>query len=121
MLIEGCLLTLAFFATGLVVTLLAHWLIPIVLPPSYVRSLGYMDILIATFVIGVPGAMSEIYFRTQQDEKSQYMLRTVAAVVGVIAPFLLVLRWGAYGAATGRFLASLALSVFGIWLFARQG
>jgi O-antigen/teichoic acid export membrane protein len=121
MVIEGSLLTLAFLVTGLVVALLAHWLIPIILPPSYVRSLGYMDLLIATFVIGVPGAMSEIYFRTQQDEKHQYLLRTVAAVVGVVAPFLLILRWGAYGAATGRLLASLVLSVFGIWLFARQG
>jgi hypothetical protein len=37
------------------------------------------------------------------------------------APFLLILRWGAYGAATGRLLASLVLSIFGIGRFARQG
>jgi O-antigen/teichoic acid export membrane protein len=119
--IEGGLLTLGFSAIGLIVALLAHWLIPIVLPVSYVRSLGYMNLLIATSVIGLPGAMAEIYFRTLQDEKRQYLLRTVAAFIGVTAPLLLIFRWGAYGAATGRLIANLVFSVFGIWLFARHG
>jgi O-antigen/teichoic acid export membrane protein len=119
--IEGSLLTLCFFALGMIVALLAHWLIPLILPPSYARSLGYMDLLIATSVIGVPGAMAEIFFRTQQDERRQYMLRTVAAGVGVLAPLLLVFRWGAYGAATGRLIANLVFSTFGVWLFTRQG
>jgi O-antigen/teichoic acid export membrane protein len=119
-LLEGVLVWLGLIAAGVVVALLAHLLIPIVLPPSYASSLGYMDVLIATVLIGTPGGLAELFFRTQQDARRQYLMRAVSAAVGVVAPILLVFRWGAYGAAAGRFLANLVLSMLGVYLFLRE-
>lgn len=76
-----------------------------------------MDWLITIFVVSIPGFLAETYFRTEQNEKRQYLIRIVAAIVGVAAPTLLVFRWGAYGALAGRLLASIILSLIGIWLF----
>jgi len=118
--VEGGVIWLGFIGLGLLVSLLGHWLIPLILPPSYSGSLGYMDILIATVLVGTPGALVEIYFRTNQNTRSQYIIRIVSAVIGIIAPVLLILRWGAYGAASGRFLANLVFSVLGFYLFLKD-
>ncbi|HBY09482.1 MAG TPA: hypothetical protein DEH22_17495 [Chloroflexi bacterium] len=115
--LEGCLVWVGFIMMGVFISALAHWLIPIILPAEYASSLGYMDILIATAVITIPGGFAELYFRMQQDEKKQYYMRVLSAIVGVIAPALFVIRWGAYGAAAGRLIAGLILSIAGIWLF----
>ena len=117
---EGGVLILGFIGIGICVALLAHILFPILLPPAYKSSLGYMDILIITVIAGMPGGLVETYFRTCQDEKSQYFIRTVAAIVGVITPTIFIFIWGAYGAAFGRLLANIALSIVGLILFARD-
>ncbi len=117
--IEGGLVWVGLIGAGFAIALLAHWLIPIVLPPNYASSLGYMDLLIVTVLVGVPGGLAETYFRTEQDERQQYRMRLVAALVGVTAPALLIFRWGAYGAAAGRMLANLVLSAVGVALFIR--
>jgi O-antigen/teichoic acid export membrane protein len=117
---EGGLVWVSFTGLGILVALAAHLLVPLILPPSYASSLGYMDILIATVLVGLPGALAEQYFRTQQDQGRQYQMRVLAAAVGVAAPALLILPFGAYGAAAGRLVANLVLSVLGIWLFLRE-
>jgi O-antigen/teichoic acid export membrane protein len=114
---EGGLVWAAFAGAGAALFLAAYWLIPIILPPSYTSSLGVMGLLIAALVVSIPGSLAELYFRMQQDERRQYLLRIASAVVGVLAPAVLVLRWGAYGAASGRLLASLAFSIVGVGLF----
>ncbi len=120
MLREGWLVCAGFAGLGLLIAAAGHLLIPRLLPPEYAGSLRYMDILIATVVAGLPGALAEQYFRTRQDQARQYRMRIAAAAAGVAAPALLILPLGATGAAAGRFLASLALSAVGLWLFFRE-
>jgi hypothetical protein len=79
-----------------------------------------MDWLLGTFVISVPGFLSEVFFRTLQDEKRQYVLRMVSASAGVILPASLIYFGGAYGVVIGRFLGGLVLSCVGIILVYRQ-
>jgi teichuronic acid exporter len=92
-------------------------LVPIILPTEYSSSLFFISWLLAAFVVSIPGFFAETYFRTQQDERSQYLLRGVAAVSGVVLPSLLILFWQAYGVVVGRFIASLVLSAVGGYLF----
>jgi O-antigen/teichoic acid export membrane protein len=119
MVAEGFFVIICLAITAAMISLTAHWLLPVILPSSYANSLPYMDWLLASFVIGVPGFMAEVFFRTQQDEKRQYILRMVSACVGVILPACLVYFNGAYGVAIGRFLGSFTLSFVGITLIFR--
>jgi len=114
---EGTVVWLGFTGLGFFISILVHILVPIILPSSYNKSASYMDWLITIFVVSIPGFFAETYFRTEQNEKRQYLMRIAAAIVGVAAPALLVFRWGAYGALAGRLVASIILSLFGIWLF----
>jgi hypothetical protein len=57
-----------------------------------------------------------MYFRTLQDERRQYVIRTAAATIGVVFPLVFILLWGAKGAVIGRFLSSLMLSIIGLSL-----
>lgn len=116
-LIEGVTALAIFLAMAFAVSLASHILIPIVLPPSYISSLKYIDWLIFAFVASVPGFMVEIYFLTQQDERHLYMLRGAAAVAGSVAPAILITTIGVNGIAVGRFLSAGLLSTFGLILF----
>jgi len=95
-------------------------LVPVILPREYVPSLPFINWLLATFVVSIPGFFAEMYFRTRQDERSQYLLRGAAAVSGVVLPSLFILFWQAYGVVVGRFVASLVLSALGVLLFLRD-
>jgi O-antigen/teichoic acid export membrane protein len=116
MLIEGTLMWVGFIVAGLMIIILAHWLIPIVLPPTYANSLGYLNWLVAAAIASIPGGFAEMYFRTEQDERRQYAMRIGASVAGVITPLLLFFILGAYGVVIGRFLAACVLSVLGVYL-----
>ena len=118
--VEGGLVTVGFILMGLGIAVMAHLLIPIILPPSYANSLGYMDGLIATLIIGIPGGMIEMYFRTEQNEKRQYQMRLISAFFGVLAPLALIHHWKAYGVIGGRIIANLILSIVGGWLFMKD-
>lgn len=99
----------------------ALWvLVPIILPQEYTSSLPFISWLLAAFVVSIPGFFAETYFRTQQDERSQYLLRGAAAVSGVVLPALFFLLWQAYGIVLGRFLSGLVLSIVGALLFIRD-
>ncbi|MEW5871410.1 MAG: oligosaccharide flippase family protein [Chloroflexota bacterium] len=114
---EGLLVWAGFAFSAAALYLLAHWLIPLILPPNYASSIVYIGWLAAIFVVGIPGFLAETYFRTRQDEKSQYLLRITAAIFGVALPALLLPTWGIIGVMAGRFLASLILSLCGTALF----
>ena len=116
-LFEGAAALLIFLAMAIGISLLSHIFIPIILPPSYLSSLKYIDWLIFAFVFSVPGFMIEIYFRTQQDERHLYMIRGAAAVIGSITPAVLITTIGVDGIAIGRFLSAGMLSAFGLYLF----
>jgi O-antigen/teichoic acid export membrane protein len=105
---------------GIVISLLAHLLIPVVLPPQYATSLPFIDLMVSAVLISVPGLLAETYFRTQQNQRQQYQMRIAAAVVGVSAPAVLVIPYGAVGAAAGRLLANLIFSVVGVYVFWRE-
>lgn len=113
---EGLLVWIAFIFIGLGLFLLSFWLIPVILPASYTNSLGYLAILIAAGIIGMPGGLSEIYFRTYETTRPQYVMRSISATIGIFAPLALVVPFGAYGAAGGHLLANLALSITGLAL-----
>lgn len=119
--IEGSIVWSAFIVLGIILAFAAHWLIPIFLPPIYVSSLGYVNWLIATVLIGLPGGIAEMYFRMAQSERHQYIMRTVAAVIGVAAPVTILLAFdtGAYGVVAGRFISNLCFSILGVFLFWR--
>lgn len=120
LLLEGGLVWLTFGLICLGMSLLGHWLIPLLLPPAYRSSLQYLDLFSLAMALSIPGGLAEIFFRTQQDERRQYILRAVSTGVGVAAPALLIFFWGAFGAAVGRLLANLAFSLTGVWLFFRD-
>ncbi|MCB9422442.1 MAG: oligosaccharide flippase family protein [Ardenticatenaceae bacterium] len=119
---EGGVVWVGFIFLGISLAVISHWLIPIILPANYASSLGYVNWLIATVLIGLPGGVAEMYFRMAQSEKHQYIMRIVAAVVSVIAPItiLLISNIGAYGVVIGRFVANFCFSVLGIVLFWRH-
>ena len=117
---EGGVVFVLFIGIGIAAAILAYLLVPIILPVSYANSLGYIYILIASTLVGIPGGLSELYFRTNKDEKRQYIIRTLAAIIGVIAPVIMVFQWGAYGAAAGRFLANFLFSIVGVFLFLKN-
>jgi len=121
LLFEGTMVWMGFAFLGISLFYLAKWLIPAILPSSYGSSIPYIAWLFATFIGGVPGYFVEAYFRMQQDEKRQYIMRTVAAVVGVAIPALLISPMGINGVLAGRLLASLALSIIGLILVGRKG
>lgn len=116
---EGALVWIAFGAMGIAVAFVARLFIPLVLPASYVGSLGFADWLVAAFVASTPGFLAEAYFRTEQDERNQYRLRATSAVFGVLLPAAFIVPFGAYGVVVGRFIAGVVLSVTGLWLFRR--
>jgi O-antigen/teichoic acid export membrane protein len=121
MIFETGVVWAGFAGLGLAAALGLWVLVPIILPPEYRTSLPIINWLLATFVISVPGFFAEMYFRTQQDERSQYVLRGVAAVCGIILPLVFILLWGVRGVVVGRFAASLIFSAVGLWLFLRDG
>lgn len=119
-LIEGTLVFSGFTALGLALAVLGFWLIPRILPPSYSTSLGFILLLILAFLASIPAGIADTYFRTQQDHKPQYFLRFTGVIIGTIASLLLLPRWGAFGVAAGRILASLAQSTMGTVLFVKN-
>ncbi|OGO29787.1 MAG: hypothetical protein A2Z16_14950 [Chloroflexi bacterium RBG_16_54_18] len=114
---EGSLVWIAFLLIGIAVVFVAFRLVPVLLPPVYKSSLIYISILTAAFVIGLPGNIAELFFRTCQDEKRQYLLRLLAAIAAVIGPLLLVNQLGGQGIAFGRLVSNLILSLAGFILF----
>jgi O-antigen/teichoic acid export membrane protein len=116
-LLEGVIMWLGFVGLGLAMSIAAHWLIPLILPLSYLSSLNYIGPLIAVMVIGTPGGIIELFFRTEQDEKRQYIMRIIAAILSVTLPLAFIFKWGIYGVIFGRFLANCIFSAVGIWLF----
>jgi O-antigen/teichoic acid export membrane protein len=121
MVLEGVLTTAGFAVTAVVAWVAAAWLIPLLLPESYQRAIPYIAWLFAAFVLTVPGAMIETYFRTEQDERRQYYLRVIALAPSVLLPFLFLQRWGVNGVLAGRIVASLLFSLIaaGIVLWSR--
>lgn len=115
--VEGGILWLGFIGIVIVLSALSYWVIPIILPPSYTSSIHYIIGLLATFSVGVPGFLAEVYFRTEQDERSQYLLRSTAAIFSVALPMLLIFPFGAYGVIVGRLCGNVGLSILGGWLF----
>ena len=118
--LEGLLIFLGFIFTGLFASAAAHLLVPIFLPTSYLSSLIYIDILIASFVIAVPGFVTELYYRSLKDEKRQYILRITAAILGIILPAIFIVFWGGVGGAVGRLLTSLIFSLTGLLLLIQK-
>jgi len=121
MLLEGGVIWLGFLGLGVITALLAHWLVPLIFPPSYASSLVYIDWLIAITVIGTPGGLVEFFFRTEQNARQQYIMRATSAVLTIILPLILVYHWGVYGILSGRSIAILLFSIVGLWLFFHHG
>jgi O-antigen/teichoic acid export membrane protein len=117
MVLEMGVVWAGFILVGLAAGVGLWVLVPIILPQEYGSSLPFISWLLAAFVVSIPGFFAETYFRTRQDERSQYLLRGAAAVSGVVLPSLFIIFWQAYGVVVGRFVAGLALSVAGIFLF----
>jgi O-antigen/teichoic acid export membrane protein len=119
---EGLATSLLFAVTGLALAVAIGFLLPIVLPPAYASSLPYINRLIATIVAMIPGGFAEMYFRLERDEKGQYTLRTLSAIMGILMPvsLLLLLDTGAIAVVTGRFCATVGFSIAGIWLVYRK-
>ncbi|MFH1634994.1 MAG: oligosaccharide flippase family protein [Chloroflexota bacterium] len=121
MVLEMGIIWAGFAALSLAVGAGLWVLVPIVLPSEYITSLPFINWLLAAFVVGIPGYFVEIYFRTCQNERGQYLLRGVAAVSGVALPSVFIIFWQAQGVVVGRFAASLVLSIFGAILYWKDG
>lgn len=111
MALEGALVTAGFAVTAVVAWFAAAWVIPLLLPESYQRAIPYIGWLFAAFVLSVPGAMIETYFRTEQDERRQYYLRIVSLVPSLLLPLLMLQWWGVQGVLWGRVVASALFSL----------
>lgn len=120
---EGAVIVLGFLGLGIAVYVAARILIPLLLPASYIGAIPYVAWVIATIVAGTPGGIAEMYFRTEQDQRSQYEMRTFGAVVNVALPLLTLwlTTWGAPGVMAGRVVANVLFSAYGGWLFWTRG
>lgn len=111
---EGLLAVAGFTAVAVVAWFAARFLIPIILPASYTSSIPYIGWLFAAFLLSLPGALIEIYFRTQQDERRQYALRLAALVPSVLLPAALIYMWDVQGVLWGRLLAAALFSLIAV-------
>ncbi len=118
--LEGVIIWFSFISLGLAMFIAAYWLIPIILPPNYLSSLSLIGWLIAIVLVGMPGGFSELFFRTEQDEKKQYTMRAIAATSSIVFPLIFIANLGIYGVIFGRLLANSIFSVVGIWLFIQE-
>ena len=116
---EGALVWLCLVLVGLAFCLAAPWLFSVFLPPSYLSSLKYVNWLAAATLIGMPGGIAEVYFRSEQSERRQFALRVTGAA-SLVLSLVLLGRWGVPGVIAGRFVANLVFSVVGVWLFVRD-
>ncbi len=119
LILEGVVVLVGFCIIGSALVLVAIWVVPILFPPSYAQALPYLTWLVAIFVAGIPGYFAEVWFRTEQKEMPQYILRGVAALFGVILPLIGMPYWGVSGIFAGRLASDLIFSAFGIWQFFR--
>ena len=108
---EGIFVWIGLSMAGGLILVLAHWLIPILLPISYVNSLQYINIFVFALLLGVPGGIAEMFFKLNQNSKMQYKIRMYGAIYGIAFPLLLISNYGAYGAAFGRMIANLLFSI----------
>lgn len=113
---EGALVTLGFAGMGALLAAAAALVLPWILPPSYASLLPYLYWLIAIFVLGMPGYLAEAYFRTEQDQGRQYLMRSVAAALGIVIPLALLPRLGLQAIFWGRAAAAALFSLIGVWL-----
>jgi O-antigen/teichoic acid export membrane protein len=117
---EGGILWMLLTLAGIAIILLAHWLIPIFLPPNYSSSLVFVDLLVIAVIMGVPGGVVELFYRTMQDEKSQYKIRLIGAIGGIFFPTIGLVLWGAIGVAIGRILSNFFFSLTSIIIFSKS-
>lgn len=115
--IEGFVVWGAFIVVLIGVIILSHVVIPLILPSTYKNSIELIDLLSFGFIMGVPGMIIELYFRTEQNPKQQYYMRISAALVNLICPYFLMLSLGVQGAAIGKILANATMSGVGMILF----
>lgn len=116
MLWEGVLVTLGFAGMGLLLAMGTTLVVPWLLPPSYASLLPYLYWLLAIFALSVPGYWAEAYFRTEQDNSRQYVMRGAAALLGVIIPLALLPSLGLQAIFWGRAAAALLFSLLGLGL-----
>jgi O-antigen/teichoic acid export membrane protein len=118
--LEGALFLLLFAAAGAIVSAAAHLLIPFVLPPEYATTLPLIDLILVVTWLGTPGGIAETYFRTRQDEKTQYAMRIAGALSNLIFPLLFMLHFQLYGTLYGRMVSNVLFSALGVWWFWRK-
>jgi hypothetical protein len=116
MLAEGTLVMLGFAGMGALLAGAAALVLPWILPPSYASLLPYLYWLIAIFVLSMPGFFAEVYFRTEQDQTRQYVMRGAAAVLGIVIPLALLPSLGLQAIFLGRAAAALLFSLLGVGL-----
>jgi O-antigen/teichoic acid export membrane protein len=117
---EGIIVFFVFSIGGAILALAAFWLLPIILPPSYANSILLIFLMIVAFLVSLPANMVETYFRTQQNQRSQYYLRIVGILSSVTFSLLLLPRWGVFGVAGGKVMASIMQSIFASLLFIKD-
>lgn len=115
--LEGSIVWVGFIGVMICVIILAHFFIPIILPSYYQGSIQLIDLLSFGYIASVPGLISDIYFRMEQKPKQQYIIRVSAALINIICPILLIPAYGVQGAAIGKILANITMSVVGVILF----
>jgi O-antigen/teichoic acid export membrane protein len=117
---EGFYVFLSFLVAGGIIAMAAFWLIPILLPAAYSGSILLVWLMCISFIVNIPAAIAETYFRTQQDQKHQYYLRLSGIITGISFSLLLLPKWGVYGVAGGKILSAAAQSMIGSLLFFRN-
>lgn len=115
---EAALVTLGFAGMAVLLGGAAALVLPWILPPSYASLLPYLNWLLAIFVLSVPGYFAEVYFRTEQDNRRQYLMRGAAAVLGIVIPLTLLPSLGLQAIFWGRAGAALLFSLLGLGLAA---
>ncbi len=116
MLWEGVLVTLGFAGMGALLAGGMALVVPWLLPPAYAPMLPYLYWLLAIFALSVPGYWAEVYFRTEQDNSRQYLMRGAAAVLGVVIPLALLPSLGLQAIFLGRAAAGILFSIIGVGL-----
>ena len=101
--------------------LLAGPIIKIILGPAYVDAVLILQVLsVATFVRFVNYGLSEI-LTTSRRQGTRLRLEGALLVANIVANFVLVPRFGAFGAALACIVSEIALLAGTLWAFGRHG
>ena len=113
---------LAFIGLGLLISILVFFLaplIPLIVGQSYKPSLGLAQFLIWIIVFMFPAAYFSYFYLAYNKQMLSFYLTAISAIINLALNFLLIPKYGMYGAAATSMFAQL-LNFLLLWIFSKK-